>query len=56
MLMVNEFGNVYMEVATEREKKKLEELGYKVVEEPKAEENAKTPKKKASKGVKKDNE
>ena len=56
MLMVNKFGNVYMEVATEREKKKLEELGYKVVEEPKAEEKAKTPKKKTSKGVKKNDE
>lgn len=56
MLMVNKFGNVYMEIATEREQKRLMELGFKVAEEPKAEENAKTPKKKTSKGVKKNDE
>ena len=56
MLMVNEFGNVYMEIATEREQKRLMELGFKVVEKPKAQENAKTPKKKTSKGVNKNNE
>lgn len=57
MLMVNEFGNVYMNVSNNREKENLLKLGYKVVEEPKAEAQE-PPKKKpnTSKGVKKDAE